>query len=203
MLRQGEGSGHEDALCTACLPPTRWTLCLGVLRLYSPQQVAEVTKVLQAELGCEYTLRFSFEGMRCLGPTKLTAGLAPDDAVVLGKLAARLHSRLEPWIGGKPPGPHTTLVKFTYPFGDKKAKAVSAMAAKQLSLHKLNWNAELAQPFAVPNVGPLAVGLHEMHTGGGAMMGNSAYVVHWRSSNTDESAGSQPIPATASENLEV
>ena len=52
----------------------------------------------------------------------------------LGQLTARLYERLAPWCSGKPPAPHVTLVKFTYPFGDKKAKAASTQVALCLSV---------------------------------------------------------------------
>ena len=94
VRRHSQGSGDEIAASTACLPPTRWTLCLGVLRLYSPQQLSEVTAVLHEELSSEAAaLRLGFEGLRCLGPTKVAATLAQQDAATLSELAARLHGR--------------------------------------------------------------------------------------------------------------
>ncbi len=181
----GHGSGDEAAVNVACLPPTRWTLCLGVLRIYTPRQLEAVTlalKELKEEIGIE-KLSVTFEGLRSLGPTKLAAAVAREDAAALSQLAARLHDRLAAWSSGKPPAPHVTLVKFTYPFGDKKAKASSTQTAKRLALHKVDWSEQLAKMFAVSSVGPLPLGLHEMHAGGGAGMGDAAYAVVWSSTS--------------------
>ena len=182
-----QDSVDETAANAACLPPTRWTLCLGIFRIYTPPQLKEVVKVLQEDASNE-ALSLSFEGLRCLGPTKLTAVVANRDLAVLNQLAARLQERLARWSGGKPPAPHVTLVKFTYPFGDKKAKAHSTQAANRLALHKVNWSAQLTKTFAVSNVKPLAIGLHQMHPGGGAHMGDTPYAVVWSSTSAGAKA---------------
>ena len=175
------GGQDEAAANLACLPHTRWSLCLGVFRIYTPRQLEAVITVLKEEIGTE-ALSVRFEGLQSLGPTKLAAAVAQDDAAALRRLAARLHERLGIWSSGKPPAPHVSLVKFTYPFGDKRAKASSTQAAKRLALHKVNWLKQLAKPFVVPSVTLLHVGLYEMHAGGGVGMGDAAYAVIWSSS---------------------
>ena len=178
-----DGGKDEGAANLACLPHTRWSLCLGVFRIYTPRQLETVITVLKEEIGTE-PLSVGFEGLRSLGPTKLAAAVAQEDAATLSQLAARLHERLGVWSSGKPPAPHVSLVKFTYPFGDKKAKASSTQAAKRLALHKVNWSERLAKAFVVPSVTPLHVGLHEIHAGGGVGMGDVAYAVVWSSTSS-------------------
>ena len=207
VRQRSAGSAEAEAVASACLPSTRWTLCLGVLRIYSPQQLAEIQAVLSDELadGAAAKLRVGFEGLRCFGASKLAAAVAADDAVALSELAARLAARLPRWSGGyKPPGPHVTVVKFTWPLGDKKAKAASSQAAGRASLHKLDWSGAegcssgLPTPFAVlaENVGPLSLSLYEMHPGGGAGMRDDPYAVAWSAAAAPEP---EPEPEPASE----
>lgn len=178
------GDGDDDqqqqlrtTLQQACLPAARWSLCLMVLRIYSPAALEQVTCTLRealpglmAETGAAgawvRTLRFS--GLRCLGPSKLVATLCEEDAARLRPLVAGLHAKLSRWAEQPSSAtvPHVSLVKFSWPVGNKKAKAASAAAAKRLALHKLDWSGVSFDVAA--HVGPVRV--LAMHLQGGAAM---------------------------------
>eukprot|EP01063_Lacrimia_lanifica_P001731 TRINITY_DN10898_c0_g1_i1.p1 TRINITY_DN10898_c0_g1~~TRINITY_DN10898_c0_g1_i1.p1 ORF type:complete len:289 (+),score=36.53 TRINITY_DN10898_c0_g1_i1:230-1096(+) len=189
VRRRAEGGEAEYVAMVegACLPPTRWTLCLCVLRCFSPADLAAVEAVLHTELprlGAA-ALRLQFDGLRALGPTKLAATLAPEAAAAARAVAAALHGRLAKFAATQKPvdAAHVSLVKFSYPLGDKARKAASVKAAGRLGLHKVDWAAdpEARVIAALPPLAAPPAGLYEIHPGGGVEMGAAQYVSVWPS----------------------
>jgi len=105
-------SADDDAVASACLPPTRWTLCLGVLRIYSPQQLAEVRAALSEELGDAAAARLSVGLIR--GPSQLRPSQAGGHcrpsrrggAERAGRAAARTAWAVERWTEAACPPRH-------------------------------------------------------------------------------------------------
>jgi uncharacterized CHY-type Zn-finger protein len=185
-------SGSEQLLATIAVPSTRWTLCLLVLHVYSPAALQQVSDILEQRLGPAleesglavadgHSAALRFAGLRSLGPSKLVATVADEDAAKLRSVAAWLHCHLATWAEVKPPSsvPHVSILKITWILGNKKGKTMANAAAKTLAMHRADWSA-VAAGFRAVEVEAVGWSLLEMHPGGGASMGVAPHTVAWQ-----------------------
>lgn len=138
------------------IPASRLNLCLFPLRLYSPAAVAAAATALadpavggqvSAALGSATRLEFGPQ-LRAYGPCKVAAvptracadAVGAATCILREAVTARLSAAsLSPEEAEVLPGvaPHVSLLKLTWPFGDKKAKAAVNKLAGQTQLHRV------------------------------------------------------------------
>jgi hypothetical protein len=140
-----------------------------------------------------------FAGLTCLGPSKLVATIADEDAIKLRSLAAQLHGHLAPWAEAKSPStvPHVTLLKITWVLGDKKGKAAANQVAKRLAMHRSDWWVPMQGGFREAEVAAEGWSLLEMHPGGGASMGDVPHEAVWSQCGRQQENRSEPASGAA------
>jgi hypothetical protein len=139
---------------------SRWNMCLLPLKLHSPRSLDAVKRVMHAQSvlpsrqHSTSPTHISFAKVRALGACKLAAFVTNDSRKLLFEMAAQIKQNMESELEelgneaglGRTVNPHVSLLKITWPVGNKKAKAEAQAIAKRVKLQTLKDAAFCCKP---------------------------------------------------------